>query len=337
MLLLDDAVFVFIFTAQFYDFFGLELLSIILSNLLYFSHFTFNYTRKKKEGEHDARVFADQGDYQQKVDKGAAAAWKLGRDKPESHPYYEKFKARIGLINKAHPSKDDAVSGDDGLSIWTNVLTTITNTNAEVPRNADGWAVYNDKAFAPLMSGLDEVVGKLSSFASAQFTKARSFGFWSTWEGYKMAEARSDLTLETSGIAALFDGLDSLIGIKGVMDPVLFGALSRGYAEMVAKEMADKKKTIGVYAGGGVNTGTANIWSVIESKALESGIKGVGREMEKCVTYYSVARKTQNDGTGAGDKTVNEPGLPPGVWAMGTDRNAVLAEGNRRFALLPKE
>jgi hypothetical protein len=58
--------------------------------------------------------------------------------------------------------------------------------------------------------------------------------------------------------------------------------------------------------------------------------------MEKCVTYYSVARKTQNDGTGAGDKTVNEPGLPPGVWAMGTDRNAVLAEGNRRFALLPK-
>ena len=47
MLLLDDAVFVFIFTAQFYDFFGLELLSIILSNLLYFSHFTFNYTRDK--------------------------------------------------------------------------------------------------------------------------------------------------------------------------------------------------------------------------------------------------------------------------------------------------
>ncbi len=43
MLLLDDAVFVFIFLARFSGFPRLELLTIIRFILLYCSHFTFNY------------------------------------------------------------------------------------------------------------------------------------------------------------------------------------------------------------------------------------------------------------------------------------------------------
>ena len=57
--------------------------------------------------------------------------------------------------------------------------------------------------------------------------------------------------------------------------------------------------------------------------------------MEQCVTYISVARKTKNDPSIDYDG-VQMPGLPPGVWAKGPDRDAVLAEGNRCFALLPE-
>jgi hypothetical protein len=77
-----------------------------------------------------------------------------------------------------------------------------------------------------------------------------------------------------------------------------------------------------------------NVFKAIESKALQKGIEGVGKTMEQCVTYISVARKAKNDPTIDYDGV--QEGLPHGngVWAEGPDRDAVLAEGNRRFALL---
>ena len=288
----------------------------------------------------DARVFANKGATESKKDDSEAQVWELnwrsGLASPAEHPYYEKFKSRIELINKAHPAQNNAISHDLGLEVWTQALTTITETQGSLPMTDDGkWVSYENAAFDPLMNRLDAVVYELSSFASAQFTKASSFGFWSSNEGKEMSEEKTELTLESSGIGALFDGFGSLIG-KGGFDNLLWGALSRGYAEMVAKEMANGGKRVEVYAGGQVKASVGNIWKAIESKALESGIKGMGKCMEDYVTYFSVARKTQDDYSGKGDKTVNEPGLDPGVWAKGTDREAVLAEGNRRFALLPK-
>jgi hypothetical protein len=288
----------------------------------------------------DARVFANKGATESKKDDSEAQVWELnwrsGLASPAEHPYYEKFKSRIELINKAHPAQNNAISHDLGLEVWTQALTTITETQGSLPMTDDGkWVSYENAAFDPLMNRLDAVVYELSSFASAQFTKASSFGFWSSNEGKEMSEEKTELTLESSGIGALFDGFGSLIG-KGGFDNLLWGALSRGYAEMVAKEMANGGKIVEVYAGGQVKASVGNIWKAIESKALESGIKGMGKCMEDYVTYFSVARKTQDDYSGKGDKTVNEPGLDPGVWAKGTDREAVLAEGNRRFALLPK-
>ena len=288
----------------------------------------------------DARVFANKGATESKKDDSEAQVWELnwrsGLASPAEHPYYEKFKSRIELINKAHPAQNNAISHDLGLEVWTQALTTITETQGSLPMTDDGkWVSYENAAFGPLMNRLDAVVYELSSFASAQFTKASSFGFWSSNEGKEMSEEKTELTLESSGIGALFDGFGSLIG-KGGFDNLLWGALSRGYAEMVAKEMENGGKRVEVYAGGQVKASVGNIWKAIESKALESGIKGMGEQMEKYVTYFSVARKTQDDYSGKGDKTVNEPGLDPGVWAKGTDREAVLAEGNRRFALLPK-
>ena len=288
----------------------------------------------------DARVFANKGATESKKDDSEAQVWELnwrsGLASPAEHPYYEKFKSRIELINKAHPAQNNAISHDLGLEVWTQALTTITETQGSLPMTDDGkWVSYENAAFGPLMNRLDAVVYELSSFASAQFTKASSFGFWSSNEGKEMSEEKTELTLESSGIGALFDGFGSLIG-KGGFDNLLWGALSRGYAEMVAKEMENGGKRVEVYAGGQVKASVGNIWKAIESKALESGIKGMGEQMEKYVTYFSVARKTQDDYSGKGDKTVNEPGLDPGVWAKGTDREAVLAEGNRRYELLPK-
>ena len=283
----------------------------------------------------DARVFANEGaaKHVSKDNDPEAQNWVASGKAAEDHPFYEKFKARIAKINAVHPSSDDPISLDLGLKVWEGALTAVNETHGSIPKTADGWDDYAAASFTPLMNKLDAIVAELSRFASAQFTKANSFGFWSKPEGKKMAEESTELTLESSGIGALFDGLGSLIG-KGGFDTVLWTALSREYANMVAQQMAGGRKRVEVYAGGEVNTGTVNIWSQIETKALKAGIEGMGKRMEDSVTYYSVARKSKKDASI--DYDVRMPGLPPGVWAKGSNRDFVLKLGNRRYRELPE-
>ena len=285
----------------------------------------------------DAKVFSQEGvtKHDTVQDDPSAKSWKFGQDAPEIHPLYPKFKSRIDLINSTHPANNDAVSHDEGLGVWTQILSVVNaNKEASLQKDASGWVDLSHPQFTEAMNCLDAAVFELSNLASSQFTKANSFGFWSEPEGKKMAEEKAELTLGTSGIGTLLEGLGSLVG-EGWVDRILWGALSRGYAEMVAMEMETGEKRVEVYAGGKLTSAMGNVFKAIESKALQKGIEGVGKTMEQCVTYISVARKTKNDPSIDYDG-VQMPGLPPGVWAKGPDRDAVLAEGNRCFALLPE-
>ena len=285
----------------------------------------------------DAKVFSQEGATKHDTvqDDPSAKSWKFGQDAPEIHPLYPKFKSRIDLINSTHPANNDAVSHDEGLGVWTQILSVVNaNKEASLQKDASGWVDLSHPQFTEAMNCLDAAVFELSNLASSQFTKANSFGFWSEPEGKKMAEEKAELTLGTSGIGTLLEGLGSLVG-EGWVDRILWGALSRGYAEMVAMEMETGEKRVEVYAGGKLTSAMGNVFKAIESKALQKGIEGVGKTMEQCVTYISVARKTKNDPSIDYDG-VQMPGLPPGVWAKGPDRDAVLAEGNRCFALLPE-
>ena len=285
----------------------------------------------------DAKVFSQEGvtKHDTVQDDPSAKSWKFGQDAPEIHPLYPKFKSRIDLINSTHPANNDAVSHDEGLGVWTQILSVVNaNKEASLQKDASGWVDLSHPQFTEAMNCLDAAVFELSNLASSQFTKANSFGFWSEPEGKKMAEEKAELTLGTSGIGTLLEGLGSLVG-EGWVDRILWGALSRGYAEMVAMEMETGEKRVEVYAGGKLTSAMGNVFKAIESKALQKGIEGVGKTMEQCVTYISVARKTKNDPSIDYDG-VQMPGLPPGVWAKGPDRDVVLAEGNRRFALLPE-
>ena len=285
----------------------------------------------------DAKVFSQEGATKHDTVQNdpSAKSWKFGQDAPEIHPLYPKFKSRIDLINSTHPANNDAVSHDEGLGVWTQILSVVNaNKEASLQKDASGWVDLSHPQFTEAMNCLDAAVFELSNLASSQFTKANSFGFWSEPEGKKMAEEKAELTLGTSGIGTLLEGLGSLVG-EGWVDRILWGALSRGYAEMVAMEMETGEKRVEVYAGGKLTSAMGNVFKAIESKALQKGIEGVGKTMEQCVTYISVARKTKNDPSIDYDG-VQMPGLPPGVWAKGPDRDAVLAEGNRCFALLPE-
>jgi hypothetical protein len=285
----------------------------------------------------DAKVFSQEGATKHDTVQNdpSAKSWKFGQDTPEIHPLYPKFKSRIDLINSTHPANNDAVSHDEGLGVWTQILSVVNaNKEASLQKDASGWVDLSHPQFTEAMNCLDAAVFELSNLASSQFTKANSFGFWSEPEGKKMAEEKAELTLGTSGIGTLLEGLGSLVG-EGWVDRILWGALSRGYAEMVAMEMETGEKRVEVYAGGKLTSAMGNVFKAIESKALQKGIEGVGKTMEQCVTYISVARKTKNDPSIDYDG-VQMPGLPPGVWAKGPDRDAVLAEGNRCFALLPE-
>ena len=77
---------------------------------------------------------------------------------------------------------------------------------------------------------------------------APSFGFWSKNEGQLLAKSCSDLTLETSGVGAVFDQIPTLDAKKFGWDPELWGGLSKAYATAVGNE-AIKGKRVHVWRG----------------------------------------------------------------------------------------
>src|SRR6185503_6921945 len=147
-------------------------------------------------------------------------------------------------------------------------------------------------------------------------------------EGRSLAEAISDLTLETSAVGGLMDGLPTLDGKQAGWDPEIWGALSNAYATAVVPELLKGKK-VNVCVGAGVPSG--NIWDAVESAALAKGLKGTKLTLEGVCTHYAAAPKDK-----ANRRVLNDTKLTNGIKGclFVGDRPGAIAAADAYFKTL---
>lgn len=215
-------------------------------------------------------------------------------EKPLLHPYYPTFKGRVAQLSSAGHISVDATQFAE--SIWTKICQAVKaahpamNDPAAYSNFAKGWLNMKSPEFLSAIAQFDHIGKEMAKAGSAGFARARNFGFWSKDEGRSLAEAISDLTLETSAIGGLMDGLPTLDGKQAGWDPEIWGALSNAYATAVVPELLKSKK-VNVCVGAGVPAG--NIWDAVESAALAKGLKGTKLTLESVCTHYAAAAKTK--------------------------------------------
>jgi hypothetical protein len=213
---------------------------------------------------------------------------------PLLHPYYPTFKQRVEALSSAGHISVDA--GQFAESIWTKICKAVKaatpqmNDPAAYSNFAKGWLNMKSPEFQKAIREFDALGKEMAKAGSAGFARARNFGFWSKDEGRSLAEAISDLTLETSAIGGLMDGLPTLDAKKAGWDPEIWGALSNAYATAVVPELLKGKK-VNVCVGAGVAAG--NIWEAVESEALAKGLKGTKLTLESVCTNYAAAAKSK--------------------------------------------
>ena len=134
---------------------------------------------------------------------------------PLSHPYFPTFKARV-LALFAHvgapKSKDPAALAEE---LWQGVCGAISQSQGQMAdentyQNKDkakGWVDMSSAAFQAAIATFEKTLATLQQYTQSQFAKCNTFGFWSTPTGKELAEHHCDVTLETSGVGALFDGM----------------------------------------------------------------------------------------------------------------------------------
>ena len=151
-----------------------------------------------------------------------------------------------------------------------------------------GYVDMNADAFQGVLGQFEGVLEMLRGYLSSQFASARSFGFWSTGVGRALSEHISDLTLETSGIGALFDGIPSIDKVaKCGWDVHLWGALSHSYGVAVGEQIQQEGKRVHVCLGPGARRD--NIFAAVESKAIEAGAATVGKTLKEVCTFHAAA------------------------------------------------
>jgi len=255
-------------------------------------------------------------------------------DSPTTHPMWPTFEARINALFAAYPPPKVVAR-----NIWSQVCGAVDSTEGAMKRDGSndtysnpgrGWVNMESAGFKKAMAEFDSVMATLKQVTQAQFVKAKTFGFWSKPEGRQLAEKAADLTLETSGIGGLFDGIPSLDAHANGWDPQLWGSLSNAYGEAVAEEMTKSGKAVHVFAGGG--TDKTNVFGAVESKALAKGAQRLGKTLEEAVTFHAVAAKSKTDRT---VDTAQEGGTVKGTWYSGHSWDESLKVGREKFDALP--
>ncbi|MEI6063603.1 MAG: DUF4157 domain-containing protein [Pseudanabaena sp. ELA748] len=261
-------------------------------------------------------------------------------DLATKHPMYSTFQARINGLFSEFPAPPGLDIKLLTRNIWMQICQGVDASNPDLERRADNTTYLNsDKGYVNLespgylraLSEFDGVMATLKQASKSQFVKAKSFGFWSKPEGKAFAEEKCDLTLETSGLGALFDGMPSLNAHANGWDVTLWGSLSRAFGQAVAQEMRHKDKSVHVCIGGGADKN--NIFGAIESKALTMGAAAIGKTLEEVVTFHAVAAKS---------KTQRQPdwsvkgGDLPGTWYSGHSWDTALDTVNTNYATLPE-
>ncbi|HEU4728442.1 MAG TPA: DUF4157 domain-containing protein [Kofleriaceae bacterium] len=252
---------------------------------------------------------------------------------PLKHPYYPTFKGRVATLSSlGHISGVDPAPFAE--STWRKICKAVKAAHpvmtdpAAYSDFAKGWLNMKSPEFQKAIAEFDHLGKEIAKAGSAGFAKARNFGFWSKDEGRSLAEAISDLTLETSAIGGLMDGLPTLDGKQAGWDPEVWGALSNAYATAVVPELLKGKK-INVCVGAGVPAG--NIWEAVESEAITKGLKGTKLTLDKVSTHYAAAAKSKTDRK-ALDLAKQASGIKGCVFAG--DRAGAIAAANAHFASL---
>jgi len=255
---------------------------------------------------------------------------------PLKHPYYKTFKDRVVALSAMGQIKVDALPFAD--ATWKKICAAVKAATPQMndPKAysdfAKGWLDMKSAEFQKAIGEFDKIGKELAKAASAQFSKANKFGFWSKDEGRSLSEAMNDLTLETSAVGSLMDGLPTLDGKKAGWDPEIWGALSKCYAEaMVPHLVADAGKKVNVCVGAGVPAG--NIWETVESVALGKGLEKAGKTLESVTTYWAAAAKSRGNRKQL-DETKNV-GFKGSVFTG--DRGGALAAADKHFNALPAE
>jgi hypothetical protein len=285
----------------------------------------------------DDKSHTDAAEKHKVSDAEKTADRKLNGD-PLEHPLFPTFRARLLTLFADFQNPSLVAPEDMAIDIWRNMVGAVTKTE-EASKSKDlykenGYEVKDlaGEAFAPILSAFDQTISLLKPAASSQFLKAKKFGFWSK-KGIVLAKKHADLTLETSGLGALFDGFPSITktGARD-WDFRIWPALSRGYAECVAEELKKPEKTVEIFTGGPIAEG--NIWEAIESQALKVGAEAAGYNLQEKATYHAVATKTRK---GDVDETIQGPdAFYPGVWKSSKERKEVLDSVNENFNKLPE-
>ncbi|MBL9013707.1 MAG: hypothetical protein JNL83_06005, partial [Myxococcales bacterium] len=255
---------------------------------------------------------------------------------PLRHPYYRTFRDRVMALSAMGHIQVDAMPFAE--STWQKICAAVKAATPQMndPRAysdfAKGWLDMRSPQFLQAISEFDILGREIAKAATSQFSRATKFGFWSKDEGRALSEAMNDLTLETSAVGSLMDGLPTLDGRRAGWDPEIWGALSRAYAtEMVPHLVLDTSKKVNVCVGSGVPAG--NIWETVESVALGKGLEKAGRTLESVTTYWGAAAKSR--GNRRQLDTTKNVGFAGSVFQG--DRAGALAAADRHFNALPAE
>ena len=238
-----------------------------------------------------------------------------------THPYRPTFIKRVqevfaGLTPEGNSPADFAGEA------WKEICLAVTSAapsmadSAAYSDFAKGWVNMTSPLFVKAISEFETVIATFNQASSSQFATAKSFGFWSKPSGRKLAESCTDLTLESTRAGAIFDDFPSLEG--GSWDPELWGAMSKGYADAVAKEVLSTDKTIRVCIG--PNRSGGNIWDSIESKSF-GGTATMKARFEEAITYYSAF--TASKDSADVDVSYNEGGITGAGYAGKIEKTAV--------------
>jgi len=256
---------------------------------------------------------------------------------PFKHPYWETFKQRMTVLKAAGHIDVDPMPF--AATIWEKLCKAV-KAAAPAMKDPDIFQKENkariDMASAPFKKAVSEfdALGKeIAKAATSQFKIKQTFGFWSSPEGRAMSEGMNELTLETSSIGGILDGLPTLDGKKMGWDPELWGALSKAYAEAMIPQLVKKGSTkrVNVCIGAGAQPG--NVWEVVESEALKLGLEQAGKTLSDVATFWGAAALSRDDRSKL-DVSKNQHGYSGAVYS-GKERDKAIAAAEAHFKALP--
>jgi hypothetical protein len=207
---------------------------------------------------------------------------------PFDHPVWPRFRERVfALFSKFKGAEADPNAVAE--SLWLNFFTALQGTNAEYDATVARKVTINGRLVdnlnsakaRELASKFDPLVAQLSGYAGDQIANAESVAFYSNGCARKLAESSCDLTLETSLVGVLFDGLK----MSGDWDMHLWGALSQAYATALMKEVHNKR--IHVFCGPFTND--QNVFNSFEQRALRVGAREQNLRLMDILKAHAVA------------------------------------------------